>query len=290
MSKIPDLYEEIVRLRKKGEPAALATIIRHTGSTPRKDSAKMLILRDGTFIGSVGGGCVEAQAWQTAAEVIETRHSKVLKYQMTNEDVEEDGLVCGGSVEIFIEPIMSRAQLVILGAGHVGQSICHLASLIDFRVTVIDDRKDFVSKERFPEAEQRLSRPFKESLDDLKLMPDSLILVVTRGHSHDQQALETALAQKIRYIGLIGSRRKIKLLVENLLEKGYPPEHFSHLYAPIGLDIGSETPGEIAVSVAAELIAIRKGTHQLNSKQEFIHNHLSQLKTAPSQKTPCTAS
>ncbi len=284
-----DLYEEIVRLRQLGEPAALATIVRHSGSTPRKDAAKMLIRQDGTSVGSVGGGCVEAQVWQTAEEVIRTGRTRMLDYQMTDEDVDEDGLVCGGRVEIFVEPIATGTQLVILGAGHVGQAICRLAARVDFRVTVIDDREDFVTEDRFPEAEQRHARPLEDSLEDLGLRPDSFILVVTRGHSHDQQALEAALAQQVLYTGLIGSRRKIKLLVDNLLEKGYPPEHFDHLYAPIGVDIGSETPEEIAVSVAAELIGIRKGQHQLSSKQRFIRDYLARVKAA-SRKTPRQAS
>ena len=272
-SKI-DLYEEIVRLRRLGEPAALATIIRRTGSTPRKDAAKMLIRQDGTSIGSIGGGCVEAQVWQTASEVMKTSRAQVLEYQMTDDDLEEDGLVCGGHVEIFVEPILTRPQLVVLGAGHVGQAIARTAARLDFRVSVIDDRDSFVSEERFPTAERRIARPYDQSLDDLNLPADSFILVVTRGHRHDQQALETALNQQVAYTGLIGSRRKIKLLVDSLLEKGYPPEHFHNLYAPIGLEIGSETPREIAVSVAAELIALRKGEHQRSPKQQFIHDYL----------------
>ncbi len=272
-SKI-DLYEEIVRLRRLGEPAALATIIRRTGSTPRKDAAKMLIRQDGTSVGSIGGGCVEAQVWQTASEVMKTSRAQVLEYQMTDDDLEEDGLVCGGHVEIFVEPILTRPQLVVLGAGHVGQAIARTAASLDFRVSVIDDRDSFVSEERFPTAERRIARPYDQSLDDLNLPADSFILVVTRGHRHDQQALETALNQQVAYTGLIGSRRKIKLLVDSLLEKGYPPEHFHNLYAPIGLEIGSETPREIAVSVAAELIALRKGEHQRSPKQQFIHDYL----------------
>ena len=224
--KKTDLFEEIVRLRRLGEPAALATIIRRTGSTPRKDAAKMLIRQDGTSIGSIGGGCVEAQVWQTASEVMKTSRAQILGYQMTDDDLEEDGLVCGGQVEIFVEPIMARPQLVVLGAGHVGQAIARIAVKIDFRVTVIDDRESFVSEERFPAAERRMARPYDQSLDDLNLPADSFILVVTRGHRHDQQALETALKQQVAYTGLIGSRRKIKLLVDHLLEKGYPPEHF----------------------------------------------------------------
>ena len=283
--KKTDLFEEIVRLRRLGEPAALATIIRRTGSTPRKDAAKMLIRQDGTSIGSIGGGCVEAQVWQTASEVMKTSRAQVLGYQMTDDDLEEDGLVCGGHVEIFVEPIMARSQLVVLGAGHVGQAIARIAAKVDFRVSVIDDRESFVSEKRFPTAERRMARPYDQSLDDLNLPADSFILVVTRGHRHDQQALETALQQQVPYTGLIGSRRKIKLLVDHLLEKGYPPEHFRNFYAPIGLEIGSETPDEIAVSVAAELIAVRKGEHRRSPKQQFIHDDLARCEVKASKTT-----
>ena len=282
--KKTDLYEEVVRLRRLGEPAAMATIIRRTGSTPRKDAAKMLIRQDGTSMGSIGGGCVEAQVWETAFEVIKTSRAQILEYQMTDDDLEEDGLVCGGQVEIFVEPILTRPQLVVLGAGHVGQAIAQIAARIDFRVTVIDDRDKFVSEERFPTAERRMVQPYDQSLDHLSLPADSFILIVTRGHRHDQQALETALNQQVAYTGLIGSRRKIKLLVDHLLEQGYPPEHFRNLYAPIGLEIGSETPREIAVSVAAELIALRKGEHRRSPKQQFIHDYLFRSEPKASEK------
>jgi xanthine dehydrogenase accessory factor len=243
----------------------------------------MLIRQDGTSMGSIGGGCVEAQVWETASEVIKTSRAQILEYQMTDDDLEEDGLVCGGQVEIFVEPILTRPQLVVLGAGHVGQAIARIAARIDFRVTVIDDRDRFVSEERFPTAERRMAQPYDQSLDDLHLPADSFILIVTRGHRHDQQALETALNQQVTYTGLIGSRRKIKLLVDHLLEQGYPPEHFRNLYAPIGLEIGSETPREIAVSVAAELIALRKGAHRRSPKQQFIHDYLSRLEPKASE-------
>ncbi len=283
--KKTDLFEEIVRLRRLGEPAALATIIRRTGSTPRKDAAKMLIRQDGTSVGSIGGGCVEAQVWQTASQVMKTSRAQLLEYQMTDDELENDGLVCGGRVEIFVEPITTRPRLVILGAGHVGQAICRIAARVDFRVSVIDDRESFLSEERFPTAEVTMARPYDQSLDDLDLPADSFILVVTRGHRYDQEALETALNQQVGYIGLIGSRRKIKLLVDNLLEKGCPPEHFRNLYAPIGLEIGSETPYEIAVSVVAEMIAIRKGEHGRSPKQRFIHDYLTRSGKKTSETT-----
>lgn len=267
---IVDIYREIVRIRDAGERAALATIVRRLGSTPRKDSAKMLIREDGTAVGSVGGGCVEGEVWQKAKEVIRSGRPHLLSFDLNNEDAANDGLVCGGRVEIFIEPIMSEERLVILGAGHLGQAICRLAGQVDFKVTVADDRESFASRERFPEAERIVVTDFGTAFSDIPVDSNTFILIVTRGHSHDQIATEQAVQTPARYVGLVGSRRKIKLIVENLLERGLTKGHFKNLVAPIGLPIGSETPEEIAVSVVAELIAVRKGVHQRSEKQTFI--------------------
>lgn len=265
-----DLYEEIVRLRKQGSQGALATIVRHLGSTPRKDNAKMLIRDDGSSLGSVGGGCVEAEVWSKAQEVIASGRANLLKFTMSEEDAEKDGLICGGTVEIFIEPILSDPQLIIMGAGHLGQAVARLAGPVGFQVVVLDDRESFASRDRFPDADRLIVSPFELGLDHLKVRKNSYILVVTRGHSHDQLATESAVQTDASYVGLVGSRRKIKIIVEKLLEKGLAPETLRKLYAPIGLDIGSETPEEIAISVMAELIALRKSKHHRNEKQKFV--------------------
>lgn len=270
----PDIYEEIVRLRREGRRAALATLVRRVGSTPRKDHAKMLIREDGTSLGSVGGGCVEAEVWQAAKRVLDTRLAEMLRYRLTQDDATREGLVCGGTVEVFVEPILPEQRLFILGAGHVGQALAAAAHPLGYRVTVVDDRENFANGERFPHAENIRVQPFDAGLDELGVNRESFILIVTRGHSHDQVALETAVDTPARYVGLVGSRRKIKILVENLLEKGRPPSAFEHLYAPIGIEIGSETPEEIAVSVMAELIALQKGVHKRSSKQQFIQDVL----------------
>src|SRR5690606_29864416 len=257
-------------IRKTGETAALATIIRRIGSTPRKDNARMLIRRDGTTLGSVGGGCVEAEVWQKAKEVIESGHSTIVSYQMKDEDVRNEGLVCGGTIEIFIESIGPDPLVVIMGAGHLGQAIARVAQPAGFRVAVLDDRQNFANRERFPMAEQIVVADFESGLDQIQIAENAYILVVTRGHSHDQVATESALRTPARYVGLVGSRRKIQFIIRNLLEDGLPVETLDRLYAPIGLPIGSETPEEIAVSVVAELIAVRKGVHQRSEKQEFV--------------------
>ena len=269
-----DLYREIVRIRESGDRAALATIIRRIGSTPRKDAAKMLIREDGTSLGSVGGGCVEAAVWQKATDVIRSGRPHLLAFDLNDDDAANDGLVCGGTVEIFIEPIMSTEKLVILGAGHLGQAISRLAKQVDFDVTVADDRETFASPERFPEADHLAITEFGSAFSGIQVDANTYILIVTRGHHHDQIATEQAVQTPARYIGLVGSRRKIKIIVENLLEKGLTADHFKNFVAPIGIPIGSETPEEIAVSVVAELIAVRKGVHQRSEKQQFIQRLL----------------
>jgi len=276
-----DVYEEIVRLRQEGCSGALATIVRRLGSTPRKDHAKMLVRQDGSFVGTVGGGCVEAEVWRHANQVMESGRATLVKYELTQEDTENEGLVCGGTVEIFIEPVIPEPTLILMGAGHLGQAIAEAADRVGFQVVVLDDRESFANRERFPRAREVIVDSFRTGLSRTTVTVNTFILVITRGHSHDHAALEQAIKTEARYVGLVGSRRKIQLIVENLLEQGYDPERFKRLYAPIGLAIGSETPEEIAISVAAELIAIRKGVHERNHKQRFVQKILDRAKNQP---------
>jgi len=265
-----DLWEEIVRIRRAGGRAVLATIVRRTGSAPRKDAAKMLIRDDGSILGSVGGGCVEGEVWQQAREALRTGQPRLSRFELNADDAAEDGLICGGIVEIFLEPIMSDPRLVILGAGHLGQALAEIGHLVGFQVVVYDDREQYANRERFPEAQEILVGPFDSMSDRVSVDSQSFVVVVTRGHQHDLAATEQVIRTSARYVGLVGSRRKIKMIVEELLNRGHAPEVFDRLYAPIGLDIGSDTPEEIAVSVVAELIALRKGVHRRSQKQEFV--------------------
>jgi xanthine dehydrogenase accessory factor len=265
-----DIYEEIVRVRFEGGKAALATIVRRQGSTPRRDFAKMLISEDGSTIGSVGGGQTEAEVLIEAKRVMETGQATLLKYKLTQKDAEKDGLTCGGTVEVFVEPILPDPKLILMGAGHIGQTVAQAAHRVGFKVAVVDDRESFANRERFPQAEEIVVTPFQQGFDPITVSQTSFILIATRGHDHDQAVLEQALQTSACYIGMVGSRRKTQIIVQNLLEKGIPPETLSRLYAPIGIDIGSETPEEIAVSVVAELIAILRGVHQRSEKQLFV--------------------
>ncbi len=269
-----DIYRQIVKVRDEGRRAVLATIVRRLGSAPRKDAAKMLIRDDGSSAGTVGGGRVEAEVCRKARAVMESGRSELLKYELTDEDAESEGLICGGAVEIFIEPILPDPQVVIFGAGHLGLAIAESAHRVGFEITICDDRETFANRERFPMADNVVVSPFESSLAGTRINNNTYILIVTRGHRYDRIVLEQAIQTEARYVGMVGSRRKIQIVVQNLLQKGYAPDLFDKLYAPIGIDIGSETPEEIAVAVVAELIALRRGAHRRSDKQLFVRKFL----------------
>ncbi|HEY3128970.1 MAG TPA: XdhC/CoxI family protein [Acidobacteriota bacterium] len=254
-----DIYEEIVAIRKRGGKAALATLIHQIGSTPRKDHAKMLIREDGSFLGTVGGGCVEAEIWQAAQDVMTTGKSNILKFQLNQEDAAQDGLVCGGTVEIFIEPILPDPHLVVFGAGHISSFLSKVAKLAGFQVTVVDDRARYAARDRFPEADNVIVCDFDRIREQVPLHSNSYIVVVTRGHAHDQSVLEKIIDAPVKFLGMVGSRRKSKIIFDYLRQQGVGEDLLGRVESPIGVEIGSETPEEIAVSIVAEMIAVRKG-------------------------------
>jgi xanthine dehydrogenase accessory factor len=351
-----DIYSEIVRALEKKEKLALATLITRVGSAPRGVGAKYLIKEDGTSLGSIGGGCVEAEVWQGAGEVIRRGEGVVLHFKLRAEELAEGGLICGGNIDIFLEPlqeefldiyrevvrlkqkggsailatlisvdgafprgegskllikasgekvgsllngeeleqrilkegevslsekkptvivlssgkeapwkrmemllepISSEPTVYIFGAGHISQQLSPLAKRVQFKVVVIDDREMFANRERFPEADEVVVSEFEKCFDRLNIDPSSYIVIVTRGHVYDGSVLEQAIKTNARYIGMIGSKKKIRTLYQNLMEKGVPKEVLNRVRAPIGIDINSETPEEIGVSIVAELIKVR---------------------------------
>jgi len=346
------LYLEIIKALEKGERLALATLINRVGSAPRAVGAKYLVKEDGTSFGSVGGGCVEAEVWQGAQKVIQKGEGGVLHFNLTAEQLAEGGLICGGTVDIFVEPlreehlevyrevvriiqkggaailatlvsvndayfkgegskalikssgektgslmngkaledkirfegetllrenkpristltsqgqkiefllepVFSEPTIYIFGGGHVSQQIAPLAKRVHFRVVVIDDREMFANKKCFPDADEIIVSEFERCFQRLSIDESSYIVIVTRGHLYDGFVLEQAVKTKACYVGMIGSKKKIRILFENLLEKGISKEILDRVYAPIGIDIDSETPEEIAVSIVAQLIKVR---------------------------------
>ena len=347
-----DIYSEIIKALEKKEQVALATLITRVGSAPRAVGAKYLIKGDGTSVGSIGGGCVEAEVWQEAQKVMEKREGRILHFELTSEQLAEGGLICGGNIDIFLEPlredflniyqeaarirqkggsailatlvsvegafykgedskalmktsgekvgfllggvelekkilsegegllkekkpkvlvlssenkrmeillepIFSEPTVYIFGGGHVSEQLAPLAKKVHFKVVVIDDREMFANRERFPEADEVIVSEFEKCFDKLNIDVSSYIVIVTRGHLYDGFVLEQAVKSKARYIGMIGSKKKIRTLYQNLMQKGMTKETLDQVYAPIGIDINSETPEEIAVSIVAELIKVR---------------------------------
>jgi len=353
-----NIYSEIVKNLERKEKLALATIIARMGSAPREAGAKYLVKKEGKAIGSIGGGCVEADVWQEAQEAIEKGEGKVVHFKLTEEQLAEGGLICGGNIDIFVEPlhdgfldiyrevakihqkggsgilatmisvdggfpkkegikvffmesgekvgflfagdeweekIFRKAELLlkenepkvlvvsseeaghpwkkleillepirseptvyIYGAGHISQQLVPLVKKVHFKVVVIDDREIFANRDCFPEADEVIVSEFERSFDQFTIDASSYIIIVTRGHLYDKFILEKAVKTNARYIGMIGSRRKIQVLYQDLITKGTRRELLDRVHAPIGIDINSETPEEIAVSIVAQLIKVRR--------------------------------
>jgi len=350
-----DIYSEIVKALEKKEKVALATLITRVGSAPRAVGAKYLVKGDGTSLGSIGGGCVEAEVWQKAQKVMEEAKGEILHFDLTSAQLAEGGLICGGNIDIFLEPlkedflnvyqevsrikqkgssailatlvsvdgdfpkgessktlikasgekvgsllggvelekkiltqgeallreknpkvlvfrhedrkievllepVFSEPTVYIFGGGHISEQLAPLAKKVHFKVVVVDDREMFANRERFPEADEVIVSEFEKCFDRLNIDDSSYIIIVTRGHLYDGFVLEQAVKTKACYIGMIGSKKKIKTLYEILVKKGVSKETLNRVHAPIGLDINSETPEEISVSIVAELIKVR-GEH-----------------------------
>ncbi|MGB7173452.1 MAG: XdhC/CoxI family protein, partial [Candidatus Acidiferrales bacterium] len=252
-----DLFEEIVRMRRDGRRGALATIVHTNGSIPSYESSRMLVRDDGSIAGTVGGGCVEAEVWAAAKEVIQQEMPRKMTFNLNNEAAYDSGLICGGTLEIFVEPILPQPKLFLFGGGHVSTALARVAHLAGFGIAVIDDRASFANMERFPMAEAVLTT-YEEAFEKLKPNASSYIVIITRGHKDDMRVLEWAVGTEVRYVGMIGSKRKVISVYKALEKQGIAVEKFARVHAPVGLEIGALTPEEIAVSVTAELIAIRR--------------------------------
>jgi xanthine dehydrogenase accessory factor len=253
-----DIYEEIVELRRQGRRGAVATIVNVRGSIPSFQTAKMLVRDDGSILGTIGGGCVEADVWQAAREVMESETPKTLKFDLNQDPKYDTGLVCGGTLEVFVEPILPPVLLYVFGAGHVAVNVCKTAANSGFEVIVVDDRTSYANQERFPTAREVHALDFDDAMRKLDPNESSYIVIVTRGHRDDMRVLRWAVQTRARYVGMIGSKRKVIEIAKTLQAEGLPAHLFERVHAPIGLDIGAVTPEEIGVAITAELIAIRR--------------------------------
>ena len=253
-----DIYEEIVKLRRQGQRGAVATIVNVRGSVPSFKTAKMLVRDDGSIFGTIGGGCVEAEVWQAAREVMEQEKPRTLTFNLNHDPKYDTGLVCGGTLDVFIEPVLPPASLYVFGAGHVAVNLYKIANMAGFEVTVVDDRSAYANRERFPDASEVIAEGFESVMARLEPNESSFIVVVTRGHRDDMRVLRWAVATRARYIGMIGSRRKVIAIHRELLKEGMAANLFERVHSPVGLDIGAITPEEIAIAITAEMIAIRR--------------------------------
>jgi xanthine dehydrogenase accessory factor len=254
-----EVLEAALRAEAAGEPVALVTVVSTKGSTPQKAGAKMLVHADGRLVGTIGGGCLEAEMTRRARQAIEDRRVQVASYDLTPEEAGDDGLVCGGKMEVLIEPVEGTPVLCLFGAGHVAQPLARMAKACGFRVEVVDDRVKFANPQRFPEADLVVVDSFAEGAAKMTLGPNTYAIVVTRGHKGDAEALESVLGRDLRFVGLLGSKAKVVHIFAALAERGVSREALGRVHAPLGLEIGAQTPDEIAVSILAEMIAVRRG-------------------------------
>jgi xanthine dehydrogenase accessory factor len=294
------ILPQIAARVRSGERVALCTVVHTGGSTPQGKGAAMLVLADGKTIGTLGGGCVEAEVRLRAQRCMNAGSSLLLNFRLDHDYGWDDGLVCGGFMDVAVQvlqtpdaaaqfeqllqtvssgqeatliidviddqqkparfelPIAPSSRLLIAGAGHVGQALAEIAARLGFQVTVLDDRADYAVFSRFPSA-RCIVGDIERELAAFPIDNHTFIVIVTRGHRHDARALEAVVRSPACYLGLIGSRRKIRTIFQDLHARGIPLETLAAVHAPIGLEIGAVTPAEIAVSIAAELIAIRSG-------------------------------
>ena len=236
----PDIFDEIQRLRREGRKAVLATIVQIRGSVPSFNTAKMLVRDDGSTLGSVGGGCVEADVWAAAQDVLRDEKSRVMTFDLTEESMAEGGLICGGKVEIFVEPIIPVPEMVIFGGGHISRQVSKIATIAGFRTTVVDNRPIYANAERFPEAVAIFSESFEGAFQSIIPTENTYLVIVTRGHQEDENVLRWAVNTDARYIGMIGSKRKVRTIAEHLASEGIPQERIERAHMPIGAPAASD--------------------------------------------------
>lgn len=330
-----NIYEAIENCFDEELGGAIATLVVKAGSAPRETGAKMFICEDGRTFGTIGGGQFEAQIIDHAKTIILTGRAELVHYMMNVKQVQDEGMICGGNVDVLIEPVLKKyrelykrigycerrgrtgvvitrfgdnlfsktviepsgacsgdvieeqivrkaletingkkpqikdgiaieqirtvAKVYLFGAGHVSEYVSRTAKMVDFDVTVIDDRKDFANRERFPEADQVIAEDFSKVFDLLDFDGDVYAVIVTRGHAYDASVLEEVLKRSTKYVGMIGSKKKVKAVFDYIGKRGYSGDVIGRVYAPIGIEIESETPQEIAVSIVAQLIQVRAG-------------------------------
>ena len=251
-------YALIAELIERGESAALCTIVNAKGSTPRRAGSKMLVFENGEFTGTVGGGELEHRILDEAMIAMAEGKPSLLKYSMTDPKRGDPG-VCGGQLEVYVEPILPPAKIVVIGGGHVGKAVAHLAKWLGYHVAVSDDRTEFCTPEMNPDADEFFPVPMEDLPKHLKLNRQTYLILTTRGSLVDVAGMPPLLESKAAYIGVIGSKRRWAATVKGLKEKGISDEQIARIHSPMGLELNAETPEEIAVSIMAEIIMLSSG-------------------------------
>ena len=258
--RLNDVFEEVTRLRAQGEKGAIATVISSRIPPSMKEKSKLVLRADGGVVGALGdGGFLEDCVRRKAEEVMREDYLTVLQFEIGDDEAQRWGIEAGETLDVFIEPIVAIPTLYLFGGGHVSLQIAKVAKSVGFKIVVIDDRPSFANQERFPMADETRVEDMETVFERLPVDDQSYIVAVTRGHQHDEPVIEQAIRTDARYIGMIGSKRKISRMWKKLIERGANRERLAQVHAPIGLEIGADTPEEIAVSIVAQLIQARRG-------------------------------
>jgi len=253
-----EIFIALADLERSGAAGVLCTIIRTKGSTPRKEGSKMLVYSDGSIVGSIGGGDVEARIIKKALEALESGQGSIQRYDLVDPDKGDPG-VCGGSVEVFIDPLPSPDEIIVVGGGHVGKAVVFLAKWLGYKVILSDDREEFCSPEFVPGADLYIHCELSDLPGSYQIPARAAVVLATRNQQVDIKGLPELLATPAAYLGVISSKRRWKLTREDLLKAGVLEESLDRIHAPIGLDIGADTPEEIALSILAEIMFVKSG-------------------------------
>src|SRR5262249_40491511 len=253
-----DVYDELIRLRRLGQKCAIATIVQVRGSIPSFESAKLLVREDGSMVGTIGGGCVEAEVWNAARDVMESEKPKHMSFNLGHDAAYDNGVIGGGQLDVFVEPVIPPPHAIIFGAGHISKSLCKVSSLAGFSTVVVDNRESFANRERFPEADEIFAEEYEEVFPKLTINESTYIIIVTRGHRDDMRVLRWPAGTPPRYMAMSGSKRKVLSVVKELEKDGLSRDQLNRIHAPMGLEIGAISPEEISISVTAEMIAVRR--------------------------------
>ncbi len=250
-----NVFDKIIEVKNSGKPAVLATVVEVTGSGPGNPGDRILIQKDGILFGTIGGGAVEKIIIDEAQNLFDKSETRLRKYCL-----EDIGMACGGSMTIFLEPLMSTPSLIIFGAGHIGAHLCQIGKLLGFTVTVVDNRAEFACKEKLPWADRIIAGDYQNSFDELELSENTYAVILTHRHTHDYEVLFHCAGNPFRYLGMIGSKTKVAKAFQQLRDSGISETVIKQIHSPIGLNIGANSPAEISMSIAAELVAIRSKT------------------------------